>query len=142
MGTAPSPRKVGLKQLFWAEPDLTSVEEKGGTIPRVPLFLEACRGKRGITGLVRHCPSAKQRLAGFDLRLPHVFGLTRVKCRLAWPHHCRELASDGVRADARSSVSRRVRSVAKRRLGWHGGVFVLLQQRSRLKTPTRNGYDA
>jgi len=36
--------------------------------------------------------------------------------RLAWPHRRRELASDGVRyADARSSVGRRVRSVAKLR---------------------------
>jgi len=48
------------------------------------------------------------------------------------PHRRRELASDGVRyADARSSVGRRVQSVAKLRLEWYGGVFLLLQQRSK-----------
>jgi len=52
--------------------------------------------------------------------------------RLAWPHRRRGLASDGVRyAGARSSVGRRFRSVAKLRLEWYGGVFVLLQQRSK-----------
>jgi len=44
----------------------------------------------------------------------------------------RSLSSDGVRyADARSSVGRRYRSVTKLRLEWYGGVFLLLQQRSK-----------
>ena len=52
--------------------------------------------------------------------------------RLAWPHRRRGLASDGVQyAGARSSVGRRFRSVTKLRLEWHGGVFLLLQQRSK-----------
>jgi len=51
---------------------------------------------------------------------------------LAWSHRRRELASDGVRyAGARSSVGRRFRSVTKLRLEWYGGVFLLLQQRSK-----------
>ena len=51
--------------------------------------------------------------------------------RLAWPHRRRGLASDGVRyADAQSSVGCRFRSVMKLRLGWYGGVSLLLQQRS------------
>jgi len=52
--------------------------------------------------------------------------------RLAWPHRRRGLASDGVRyAGARSSVGRRFRSATKLRLEWYGGVFLLLQQRSK-----------
>ena len=53
--------------------------------------------------------------------------------RLAWPHRRRGLASDGVwYADARSSVGRRFRSVTKLRLECgYGGVFLLLQQRSK-----------
>jgi len=68
-------------------------------------------------------------------------GLTRTKpiglyepqrSRLAWPHRRRELASDGVRyADARSNLGRRFRRVVKQTLEWHGGVFLLLQQRSK-----------
>jgi len=51
---------------------------------------------------------------------------------LAWPHRRQGLASDGVRyAGARSSVGRRFRSVTKLRLEWYGGVFLLLQQRSK-----------
>jgi len=54
------------------------------------------------------------------------------RIRLAWPHRRRELASDGVRyADARISVGRRVRSVAKLRLEWYGEAFLLLQQCSK-----------
>ena len=52
--------------------------------------------------------------------------------RLAWPHRRRGLASDGVRyAGARSSVGHRFRSVTKPRFAWYGGVFLLLQQRSK-----------
>ena len=52
--------------------------------------------------------------------------------RLAWPHRRRGLASDGVRyAGAQSSVGRRFRSATKLRLEWYGGVFLLLQQRSK-----------
>jgi len=52
--------------------------------------------------------------------------------RLARPHRHRGLASDGVRyAGARSSVGRRFRSVTKPWLEWYGGVFLLLQQRSK-----------
>jgi len=52
--------------------------------------------------------------------------------RLAWPHHRRGLASDGVRyAGVRSSVGHRFRSATKLRLEWYGGVFLLLQQRSK-----------
>ena len=52
--------------------------------------------------------------------------------RLACPHRRQRLASDGVRyAGARSSVGRRFRSVTKLRLEWYGGVFLLLQQRSK-----------
>jgi len=66
-----------------------------------------------------------------------------VLCRCVWvcdlwiyrrarPHRHRMLASDGVRyAGGRSSVGRRVRSVTKLRLEWYGGVFLLLQQRSK-----------
>jgi len=61
--------------------------------------------------------------------------------RLALPHRRRGLASDGVRyAGARSSVGRRFRSVTKLRLEWYGGVFLLLQQRS--KHPREMGYNA
>jgi len=52
--------------------------------------------------------------------------------RPAWPHRRRGLDSDGVRyAGARSSVGRRFRSVTKLRLELYGGVFLLLQQRSK-----------
>jgi len=52
--------------------------------------------------------------------------------RLAWPHRRRELASEGLRyAGARSSVGRGVRIVAKLRLDRYGGVFLLLQERSK-----------
>jgi len=52
--------------------------------------------------------------------------------RLAWPHSRRGLASNGVRyAGARSSVGHRLRSVTKQRLEWCGGIFLLLQQRSK-----------
>ena len=52
--------------------------------------------------------------------------------QLAWPHRRRGLASDGVRyAGARSSVGRRFRSATKLKLEWYGGVFLLLQQRSK-----------
>jgi len=63
--------------------------------------------------------------------------------RLAWPHRRQGLASDGVRyAGARSSVGRRFRSVTKLRLEWYGGVFLLLQQRSKQPRRTRNGHNA
>jgi len=52
--------------------------------------------------------------------------------RLAWPHRRRGLALGGVRyAGARRSVGRRVGSVTRLRLAWYGGVFLLLQQRSK-----------
>jgi len=52
--------------------------------------------------------------------------------RLAWLHRRRGLASDGVRyAGVWSGVGRRFRSVTKLRLDWYGGVFLLLQQRSK-----------
>ena len=55
-------------------------------------------------------------------------GLTR----LAWPHRRLELASDGVRyTDARNTVGRRARRVARRRLEWYVGKFIMLQQRSK-----------
>jgi len=57
---------------------------------------------------------------------------TSQRNRLAWLHRRRGLASDGVRyASAQSSVGRRFRIVTKLRLEWYGGVFVLLQQRSK-----------
>jgi len=68
-------------------------------------------------------------LPGYSLMCRALYTFQRNQ--LAWPHHLpSELASDGVRfADARGSVGRRVRSMTKVRLKWHGGVIVLLQQR-------------
>jgi len=62
----------------------------------------------------------------------HALNIHYIWNRLAWPHRRRELASDGVRyADARNSVGRRVGSVVKLMLAWYGGIFLLLQQRSK-----------
>jgi len=76
-------------------------------------------------------PAHRQRLEANALLLPGRGGRVQ-RNRLAWPHRRRGLASDGVRyAGARSSVGRRFRSVTKLRLEWYGGVFLLLQQRSK-----------
>ena len=70
-------------------------------------------------------PSAFQRV---NLTPPP--GISCWPNRLAWPHSRRGLTSDAVRsAGARSSVGRQLRSVTILRLQWHGGVFLLLQQR-------------
>jgi len=61
-----------------------------------------------------------------------MIGILIQRNRLAWPHPRRGLASDGVRyAGARSSVGPRFQSATKLRLEWYGGVFLLLQQRSK-----------